>query len=189
MEAGCREPGRTIPSRVVLDDSRETIYRDREARELILVDTNILLRLRRGPRTRPSLRWIHLSTRFTPRVKCSAWSPKTSTNSGPPPLVRLPPIGSDCRSRVPSPVVRIKRLFRFLPDLPTLFAEWEGLVVTHACHGRASFDARLVAAMRTHGIARLLTLNRGRLTRSPGLSILDPTTIAAVAAPPPSTTP
>ena len=46
-------------------------------------------------------------------------------------------------------VARIKRLFRVLQDLPALFVEWEGLVGIHACHGRISFDARLVAAMRT----------------------------------------
>jgi len=42
-------------------------------------------------------------------------------------------------------VARIKRLFRFLPDLPTLFAEWEAIVGAHARHGRVSYDARLVA--------------------------------------------
>ena len=86
-------------------------------------------------------------------------------------------------------VARIKRLFRFSPDLPTLFAEWEALVATHACHGRASFDARLVAAMRTHGITRLLTLNRADFARFPGVNILDPRTIAAAATPPSSTGP
>jgi hypothetical protein len=35
----------------------------------------------------------------------------------------------------------------------------ELLVEAYACHGRASYDARLVAAMRTHGITRLLTFN------------------------------
>ena len=47
-------------------------------------------------------------------------------------------------------VARLKRLFRFLPDLPTLFAEWEALVVAQACYGRVSYDARIVAAMRTY---------------------------------------
>jgi predicted nucleic acid-binding protein len=86
-------------------------------------------------------------------------------------------------------VARIKRMFRFLPDQPTLFAEWEALVGTHACHGRVSYDARLVAAMRTHGITRLLTFNGPDFARFPGLTILDPAIIAAPANPPPSTTP
>jgi predicted nucleic acid-binding protein len=70
---------------------------------------------------------------------------------------------------------RMKRLFRLLSDLPTLFDEWESLVGTHACHGRVSDDARLVAAMRTHGIARVLTFNGADFARFPGLTTLDPT--------------
>ena len=80
-------------------------------------------------------------------------------------------------------VARIKRLFRLIPDLPTLFDEWEALVGVHACHGRVSYDARLVAAMRTHGITRLLTFNTADFTRFPGLTILDPASFAAPAAP------
>ena len=86
-------------------------------------------------------------------------------------------------------VALIKRLFRSLPDLPTLFAEWEALVGTHACHGRVSFDARLVAAMRTHGATQLLTFNRPDFVRFPGINIIDPATVAASATSPPSTAP
>jgi predicted nucleic acid-binding protein len=86
---------------------------------------------------------------------------------------------SECQVQV----ARIKRLFRLIPDLWTLFAEWEALVVAHACHGRVSYDARLVAAMRTHGITRLLTLNGADFTRFPGLTILDPATFAGLTAP------
>lgn len=46
---------------------------------------------------------------------------------------------SECQAEV----ARIKRLFRLVPDLQTLFAEWEALVVAHACHGRVSYDAKL----------------------------------------------
>ena len=80
-------------------------------------------------------------------------------------------------------VTRIKQLFRFLPDQPTLHAEWEALVVAHACHGRVSYDARIVAAMRTHGVTRLLTINTTDFTRFPGLTVLDPATFTTPAAP------
>ncbi len=86
-------------------------------------------------------------------------------------------------------VARIKGLFRFFPDQPALYAEWEALVGAHACQGRVSYDARLVAAMRTHGITRLLTFNGPDFARFPGLTLLDPALIAAPANPPPSTTP
>jgi predicted nucleic acid-binding protein len=84
-------------------------------------------------------------------------------------------------------VARPKRLFHFLQDLPTLFAEWESLVVADACHGRVSYDARLVAPMRTHGLSEILTFNTADFARFPGLAILDPTKFAAPAAPPIST--
>ncbi len=84
-------------------------------------------------------------------------------------------------------MARVKRLFRLLPDLPTLFDEWEALVAAHAGHGRVSYDARLVAAMRSHGIARLLTLNGADFARFPGITILDPVALAARATPPTAT--
>jgi hypothetical protein len=61
--------------------------------------------------------------------------------------------------------------------------------VAHACHGRVSFDARLVAAMRTYGLTQLLTRNGPDFARFPGLTFLDPAALAAPANPPPSTTP
>ncbi len=84
-------------------------------------------------------------------------------------------------------VARIKRLFHLLLDLPLLFAEWEALVGAHSCHGRVSYDARLVAAMRTHGITRLLTFNGADFARFPGLTILDPAALAARTTPPNAT--
>jgi predicted nucleic acid-binding protein len=86
---------------------------------------------------------------------------------------------------------RVKRLFRLLPDLPTLFSEWETLVGAYACHGRVSFDARLVASMLIHGVTRLLTFNGADFARFPGLTVLDPATVATPTptTPPPSTSP
>ena len=156
---------------------------------MILLDTNILLRYART--ADPAFATVDTSVNtlhahgealcVVPQDMYEFWAtatrPITANGLG----LSIP----ECQAQI----ARIKRLFRFLPDLPTLFAEWEALVVTHACHGRASFDARLVAAMRTHGITRLLTLNRVDFVRFPGLSVLDPATIAAGAVPPPSTTP
>ena len=86
-------------------------------------------------------------------------------------------------------VARIKRLFRLLADLPTLLAEWEALVGTNACSGRVSYDARLVAAMQTHGVTRILTFNGADFARFPGIVVLDPATLVASTSLPPSTTP
>jgi predicted nucleic acid-binding protein len=79
----------------------------------------------------------------------------------------------------------LKRLFTLLPDRPTLLTEWEGLVGTYQCIGKVAHDARLVAAMRTHGVTHLLTFNGADFARYPGLTVLDP----AIVTQPPSTTP
>lgn len=92
---------------------------------------------------------------------------------------------SECQTHV----ARIKRLFHLLPDSPTVFSEWETLVGAHACFGRVSFDARLVAAMRTHGVTRILTFNGADFARFPGIVVLDPAALASPPTPPPSTTP
>ncbi len=90
----------------------------------------------------------------------------------------------ECGNRV----TRIKSAFRLLPDTPALYDEWEALVVAHDCHGRVSFDARLVAAMRTHGITRILTFNGSDFARFPGIMVIDPVAVA-VSPPPPGHTP
>ena len=76
--------------------------------------------------------------------------------------------------------------FPLLDDQAGLFTEWRTLVTAHDCKGKVAHDARFVAAMRTHGLTQLLTFNTGDFARYPGLTVLDPATIAA---PPPSTTP
>lgn len=78
---------------------------------------------------------------------------------------------TECQVRV----ARIKRVFHFLPDSLTLFDEWERLVITHPCQGRKSDDARLVAAMGTHGITQPLTLKTAEFVRFPGPTLIDPT--------------
>ena len=65
-------------------------------------------------------------------------------------------------------VGRIKKLFHLEPDQPMLCAEWESLVMTYQCQGKTSHDARLVAAMRTHGISSILTFNLADFQRYPG---------------------
>jgi hypothetical protein len=52
-----------------------------------------------------------------------------------------------------------------------------------------SFDARLVAAMRSHSITKLLSFNGADFSRFTGVSILDPSALASSGIPPLSTTP
>jgi predicted nucleic acid-binding protein len=86
-------------------------------------------------------------------------------------------------------IATMKKAFLLLPDQPGLFAEWESLVVAHDCKGKVAHDARLVAAMRTHGITRILTLNGVDFQRYPGITVLDPAAISAPTPTPPPPTP
>ena len=73
-------------------------------------------------------------------------------------------------------ITRIRRLFPVLHDRPTLVAEWESLVATYQCRGKLAHDARLVAAMHTHGLTKLLTFNGVDFRRFPGITVMDPAT-------------
>jgi predicted nucleic acid-binding protein len=73
---------------------------------------------------------------------------------------------------------RHRAVFTFLRDQPDLFDEWDTLVVTYQCHGKVAHDARIVAAMNTHGVERILTFNAPDFQRFPWITILDPRTVA-----------
>lgn len=79
-------------------------------------------------------------------------------------------------------VAFFKSQFPLLPDAPTIFAEWERLVVAHKVSGKPSHDARYVAAMLVHGVTHILTFNDGDFRRFPEITVLTP---AAVIATPP----
>ena len=54
------------------------------------------------------------------------------------------------------------------------FGIWRKLIVAHSVKGKQVHDARLVALMKTNGIAHILTLNGGDFTRYPGIVAIDP---------------
>jgi predicted nucleic acid-binding protein len=74
-------------------------------------------------------------------------------------------------------ITRLRALFPLLPDAPTLLDVWESLVVTHDCKGKVAHDARIVAAMQTHGIRDLLTFNTADFARFAGITAIDPATV------------
>ncbi len=76
----------------------------------------------------------------------------------------------------------IDSTFPVLADAPALLSTWRGLVALHDCKGKIAHDARLVAAMRTHGITHLLTFNGKDFARFPGIVVLDPARVAATGA-------
>ncbi len=70
---------------------------------------------------------------------------------------------------------RFETVFTLLSDPPTLYAEWKTLVTQHAVMGKPAHDARIVAAMKVHGISHLLTFNIGDFKRFSEITAVSPT--------------
>lgn len=70
-------------------------------------------------------------------------------------------------------------LFPLLPESISLFDEWRRLVAQYNVSGKNAHDARLVAAMRTQGIARILTFNIQDFVRYKGIEALHPEAIGS----------
>src|SRR5947207_12297101 len=66
-----------------------------------------------------------------------------------------------------------QRRFTLLPDRADLVDRWHTLVKTNGIKGLKSHDARLAAAMQTHGISRLLTFNANDF-KGFAITIIDP---------------
>lgn len=56
-------------------------------------------------------------------------------------------------------IKKLKRLFKLMPDLPPIYAEWESLVTEYLVVGKPTHDARLVAAIKAHNLSHILTFN------------------------------
>jgi predicted nucleic acid-binding protein len=63
---------------------------------------------------------------------------------------------------------------RLLPDGPAVHEEWRRLLVTHNVLGVQVHDARLVAAMRVHGVKRILTFNTKDFARFTDIEAVRP---------------
>ena len=72
----------------------------------------------------------------------------------------------------------LERHFRVLPDSPTIYQEWKALVLAHKVMGVQVHDARLVAAMKVHGVTRILTNNVTDFSRYPSINAFAPTDIS-----------
>jgi hypothetical protein len=75
-------------------------------------------------------------------------------------------------------LTRLQTLFPLFPDIPAIFPEWKPLVTAHQATGQNAHDARLVAAMSTHGITHIFNINTEDFARYPGVTVLDPQTVA-----------
>lgn len=146
---------------------------------IYLVDTNVLLRF--AARTHPLHRIVRDAVRklrasghmlrVTPQNFIEFWNVATR------PAARngfgLTPAEADRLLRL------AERLFPLLPDLPVVYPQWRRLVVTFGVSGVQVHDARLVAAMISHGVTHILTFNTADFARyaTEGIVAVDPATV------------
>jgi predicted nucleic acid-binding protein len=73
-----------------------------------------------------------------------------------------------------SELMRLKSLFPLLPDTPAIYPVWESLVIQYQVSGKPAHDARLVAAMRVHGLTTILTFDKTGFSRYAGIEVVHP---------------
>ncbi len=77
-------------------------------------------------------------------------------------------------------VARLEAIYTLLPDDAPVYSEWRRLVSAHAVSGKPSHDARLIAAMKVHGLTHILSFNFADFTRysaGENLTVVDPASI------------
>ncbi len=91
-----------------------------------------------------------------------------------------PPTGSNGLGMTPAQTGHwlrfIERRFTLLADRDEMPRLWQALVETHGVTGFRAHDARLVAAMQSYGIGRLLTFNVTHFRGLP-VTVLDPASV------------
>lgn len=82
-------------------------------------------------------------------------------------------------SRAEDAITQLLNRFPLLEDGPEIFATWQQLVATQKIAGKQAHDARIAAAMLTHGVTHLLTFNTQDFIRFPGLTVTAPQSVIA----------
>lgn len=75
-------------------------------------------------------------------------------------------------------LTRLKSMFLLLPETPAIYTVWESLVVQYQVSGKPAHDARLIAAMKVHGLTGVLTFERSGSSRFPGVEVVNPAEVA-----------
>jgi predicted nucleic acid-binding protein len=143
----------------------------------ILVDTNVFLRSVQPhhPQNPLALTALKLLAQdkeplvIVPQIVVEFWTTATrpTANNG----LGLTP------EQTKVEVEKILNTFQLFPETPAIFDEWRRLVVSHAVSGLDAHDARIVAAMFTHGIAQILTFNEEDFRRYKEITVFTPQSI------------
>jgi predicted nucleic acid-binding protein len=71
-------------------------------------------------------------------------------------------------------LLRAQKVSYILREIDEIYRQWQALVLKYQVLGKAAHDARLVAAMRVHGIENILTYNGADFRRYEGIRVLRP---------------
>ncbi len=71
----------------------------------------------------------------------------------------------------------IEAIMTRLLDSEGAYREWRRIVLDYGVSGSQVHDARLVAAMRVHGVRHILTLNVGDFRRYDGIVVVHPSEV------------
>jgi len=148
---------------------------------MILLDTNLLTRMTRSHEPQSGVARAAIQTLLQRRERLIVvpqnlyefWAVATRP-AGPPPAGRN---GLGMTAVQAGHWLRFfRRRFTLLPDREELSTLWQELVESHVVMGIRAHDVRLVAAMRSYGISRLLTFNASDFCDL-GVVILDPAAV------------
>jgi len=73
-----------------------------------------------------------------------------------------------------SEIDRLEALFPVPSETPDLYAVWKRLVVEYGVSGKPAHDARLVAFLKIHGLAAILSFDRSGFSRFDGIEVIHP---------------
>ena len=147
---------------------------------MILLDTNLLTRVTRSHEPQSGVARAAIQTlrgrgeqlMVVPQNLYEFWAVATRAAGA-------PPAGANGLGMTPVQAGHwlrfFQRRFTLLPDRPELTRLWQALVEAHGVTGFRAHDVRLVAAMQSYGITRLLTFNGSHFRGLP-ITILDPAT-------------
>jgi predicted nucleic acid-binding protein len=145
---------------------------------MIQLDTNLLTRVTRSNDPQSAVARAAVTTvrgrgerlLIVPQNLYEFWAVATR-------LPGPPPAGANGLGMTPAQAGQwlrfFQRRFSLLPDRPELPALWQALVEAHGVTGFRAHDARLVAAMQTYGVTRILTFNASDFRGLP-VTIIDP---------------
>jgi predicted nucleic acid-binding protein len=142
---------------------------------MILVDTNILLRLAQPDHPHRQPAWDAIAML---RVRDGEQFVIAPQNLYEMYVVCTRPRSANGLGMTPeqahAELTSVRTLFPLLPETAQVYSTWESLVTKHAIHGKHAHDARLAAMLIEHRVARLLTFNDVDFNEFSEIAVLNP---------------